>query len=139
MKTRFSKILIGLQTAAALCIMGAVKLWAPVCGKTLELANGNETHMKCFYTGQAAIAVAVILLACAVTALLTKKDHRKLMLVSAVGAVVLFLLFGSLIGICASAEMCCHTTAIWCKGAAIVTIAASVIELIRGKEGQVPG
>ena len=138
MKTKLSNVWICLQAAAALCIVGAVKLWAPVCGKMLVLESGKEVPMKCFYTGQAAMAVAAILLVTALLALFSKKDHRKLMVVSAVCAVVLFLLFGGLIGVCASPEMRCHTTAFWCRGAAILTLAASAIELIGGKEGQVP-
>ncbi|MBR2131702.1 MAG: DUF4418 family protein [Oscillospiraceae bacterium] len=138
MKTKLSNVWIGIQAAAALCTIGAVKLWAPVCGKLLTLESGKEVPMKCFYTGQAATAVAVILLVTALLALLAKKDHKKFMLINAVCAVMLFLLFGSLIGICASPEMRCHTTAFWCRGAAVVTLVTSAIELISGKDGQVP-
>ena len=86
MKTKLSNILIGLQAAAALCVIGAVKLWAPVCGKMLTLETGKEVPMRCFYTGQAAIAIAVVMLAIAAVALLTKSGHRKLMIVSSVAA-----------------------------------------------------
>ena len=139
MKTRLSYAMLSLQSLAALCVIGAVKLWAPVCGKLLTLTTGKEVPMRCYYTGQAAIAVAVIMLAAAVLALLCKKGHRTLMVVSIVAAVMLFLLFSSLIGVCASPEMRCHTTDFWCRGAAVVSIAASVIELLSGKEGQIPG
>ena len=138
MKTKLSNILIGLQAAAALCVIGAVKLWAPVCGKMLTLETGKEVPMRCFYTGQAAIAIAVVMLAIAAVALLTKSGHRKLMIVSSVAAVMLFLLFSSLIGVCVSPDMRCHATDFWCRGAAVVSLAASVIELLSGKEGQIP-
>ena len=138
MKTKLSNVWIGMQAAAALCVIGAVKLWAPVCGKMLTLDSGKEVPMKCFYTGQAAIAVAVILLVTALMALLAKKDHKKFMVISAVCAIMLFLLFGSLIGVCASPEMRCHTTAFWCRGAAVVTLAASAIEFLSIKDGQIP-
>lgn len=138
MKTKLSNILIGLQAAAALCVIGAVKIWAPVCGKMLTLDTGKEVPMRCFYTGQAAIAIAVVMLAIAVVALLTKSGHRKLMIVSSVAAVMLFLLFSSLIGVCANPDMRCHVTDFWCRGAAVVGLAASVIELLSGKEGQIP-
>ncbi|MGM9619716.1 MAG: DUF4418 family protein [Oscillospiraceae bacterium] len=138
MKTKLSNILIALQAVAAVCVLGAVKLWAPVCGKLLELANGNEVPMKCHYAGQAAIGVAVIILAAAVTAFLIKKGHKGLMVVNAVAAVVLFLVFSSLIGVCAAEGMRCQVTSLWGKGAAIVVFASSLIELLRGKEGQVP-
>lgn len=138
MKTKFSVILIGLQAAAALCVLGAVKLWAPVCDKMLELANGNQVHMKCFYTGQAAVALSVVLLVCALMAFLAKKDHKKLLVVSAVGGVMLFLLFTNLIGVCASDTMSCQSTALWGKLAAAITVAASLAGLFTGKEGQIP-
>lgn len=136
--SKFNKILVAIQALAALCILGAVKLWAPVCGKMLQLASGKEVHMKCFYAGQAAIAVAVILLALAVVSFLAKKDMKKIQIVTTVTGVLLFLVFGSLIGVCASAEMRCQVTALWGRGIAIVTIVTALINLFSGKEGQIP-
>ena len=140
MKTTMNKIMIALQALAAALLLGAVKIWAPVCGKMLELANGNQTHMKCHWAGQAAMAVAIIILAAAVMALLAKKEYKGLMVVSAVAAVVLFLVFtNTLIGVCASAEMRCQVTKLWGMGAAAVVFATSLINLLSGKEGQIPG
>jgi len=139
MKTTMNKIMIALQALAALCVIGAVKFWAPVCGKMLELANGNQVPMKCHWAGQAAIAVAVIILVAAVMALLAKKEYKGLMVVTAVAGVILFLVFTSLIGVCASSDMRCQTTKIWGIGAAAVVFATSLINLLSGKEGQVPG
>ena len=139
MKTTMNKILIGLQALAAAVLIGAIKIWAPVCGKMLELANGNQVPMKCHWAGQAAIAVSIIILAAAVMALLAKKEYKGLMVVNAVAAVVLFLVFTSLIGVCASAEMRCQVTKIWGIGAAAVVFGTSLINLLSGKEGQVPG
>ena len=139
MKTTMNKILIGLQALAAAALIGAIKIWAPVCGKMLELANGNQVPMKCHWAGLAAIAISVIILAAAVMALLAKKEYKGLMVVNAVAAVVLFLVFTSLIGVCASAEMRCQITKVWGIGAAAVVFGTSLINLISGKEGQVPG
>ena len=72
-------------------------------------------------------------------AFLAKKEYKGLMVVNAVAAVMLFLIFTSLIGVCASSEMRCQITKIWGIGAAAVVFATSVINLISGKEGQVPG
>ena len=113
MKTKLSNLFIGLQAAAALCVVDAVKLWAPVCGKMLDLANGNQVPMKCHWAGQAAIALSIVLLACAAAAFLAKKDHKKLMLVSAVVAAMLFWVFTGLIGVCASDTMRCQSTKVW--------------------------
>ena len=139
MKTTMNKIMIALQAVAALCLLGAIKIWAPVCGKMLELVSGKEVPMKCHWAGQAAIAICIIILAVAVMAFLAKKEYKGLMVVSAVAAVVLFLVFTKLIGVCASAEMRCQITKLWGMGASAVVLATSLINLLSGKEGQVPG
>ena len=138
MKTTMNKIMIVIQAVSALCVIGALKLWAPVCGKMLELANGNQVPMKCHWAGQAAIAICVIILVAAVAALLVKKDYKGLMIVTAVAGVMLFLVFTNLIGVCANEEMRCNITKIWGMGAAGIVIATSIINLISGKEGQIP-
>ena len=139
MKTTMNKILLGLQALAAAALIGAIKIWAPVCGKMLELANGNQVPMKCHWAGQAAIAVSVIIIAAALMALLAKKEYKGLMVVNAVAAVVLFLVFTSLIGVCASETMRCQITKVWGIGVAAVVFVTSLINLLSGKEGQVPG
>jgi len=139
MKTTLNKVMIALQALAAVLLVGAIKIWAPVCGKMLELVSGKEVPMKCHWAGQAAIAVSVIILAAAVMALLSKKDYKGLMVVNAVAAVVLFLVFTSLIGVCASETMRCQVTKVWGIGAAAVVFVTSLINLLSGKEGQVPG
>jgi len=137
MKTTMNKVMIILQALAAACVLGAVKIWAPVCGKMLDLANGNQVPMKCHWAGQAAIAISVIILATAVMALLAKKEYKGFMVVNAVAAAMLFLVFTSLIGVCASETMRCQVTKVWGIGAAAVVFATSLINLLSGKEGQV--
>lgn len=139
MKTKMNNILILMQAVAAAVMIGALKIWAPVCGKMLELVSGKEVPMKCHWAGQAAIAIAVIILVAAVMALLAKKEYKGLMVVTAVAAVMLFLVFTSLIGVCASEEMRCQATKVWGLGVAAVVFGTSLINLISGKEGQVPG
>ena len=139
MKTKMNNILILMQAVAAAVMIGALKIWAPVCGKMLELVSGKEVPMKCHWAGQAAIAIAVIILVAAVMALLAKKEYKGLMVVTAVAAVMLFLVFTSLIGVCASEEMRCQATRVWGLGVAAVVFGTSLINLISGKEGQVPG
>ena len=139
MKTKMNNILILIQAVAAAVMIGAVKIWAPVCGKMLELVSGKEVPMKCHWAGQAAIAICVIILATAIMALLAKKEYKGLMVVNGVAAAVLFLIFTSLIGVCASQEMRCQATKLWGLGVAAVVFGTSLINLISGKEGQVPG
>ena len=140
MKTTMNKILIALQAAAALCIIGAIKLWAPVCGKMLETTAGKQVPMKCHWAGQAGLAIAIVILAAALMALLAKKEYKGFMVIAALCGVLLFMVFATgFIGVCASAEMRCNVTKVWGMGAAAVTVAASLINLLSGKEGQVPG
>ena len=139
MKTTLNKIMIALQAVAALCLLGAIKIWAPVCGKMLELVSGKQVPMKCHWAGQAAIAVSIIILAAAIAALLAKKEYKGMMIVNAVAGVVLFLVFTRLIGVCASEEMRCQVTKLWGMGCAAVVFATSLVNLFSGKEGQVPG
>ena len=139
MKTKLNNMLILVQAVAAAAMIGAIKLWAPVCGKMLELVSGKEVPMKCHWAGQAAIAISLIMIVVAVMALLAKKEYKSLMVVNAVAAVVLFLVFTSLIGVCASETMRCQITKVWGLGVAAVVFGTSLINLISGKEGQVPG
>ena len=138
MKTTMNKIMIALQALAAAALIGAIKIWAPVCGKMLELVSGKQVPMKCHWAGQAAMAISVIIIAAAVMALLVKKEYKGLMVVTAVAGAVLFLVFTSLIGVCASEEMRCQTTKIWGIGAAAVVFVTSLVNLLSGKEGQIP-
>ena len=140
MKTTMNKVMIALQALAAICMIGAIKIWAPVCGKMLELVSGKQVPMKCHWAGQAGLAVSVIILVAAVMALLAKKEYKGFMVVTAVGGALLFMIFATgFIGVCASAEMRCQSTKLWGIIAAGVTFAASLINLLSGKEGQVPG
>ncbi len=139
MKTKMNNILILMQAVAAAVMIGALKIWAPVCGKMLELVSGKEVPMKCHWAGQAAIAICILILVAAVMALLAKKEYKGLMVVTAVAAVMLFLVFTSLIGVCASEEMRCQATKVWGLGVAAVVFGTSLINLISGKEGQIPG
>ena len=140
MKTNLNKIMIALQALAAALLIGAIKIWAPVCGKMLETTTGKQVPMKCHWAGQAGLAIAIVILAAALMALLAKKEYKGLMVVTAVCAVLLFMVFATgFIGVCASETMRCQTTKVWGMGAAAVTVAASLINLLSGKEGQVPG
>ena len=139
MKTKLSNILIAIQALTAVVMVAALKIWAPVCGKMLELVSGKQVPMKCHWAGQAAIAVSIIILAVAIVALLSKKGYKNLMIVNAVAGVVLFLVFTKLIGVCASEEMRCQITKLWGMGCAAAVVISSLIDLVSGKEGQVPG
>ena len=138
MKTTFVKVMVALQALAALALIGAVKIFAPVCSKMLTLESGKEVHMKCFYTGQTALVLAVLLLAVAVLTWLARQDLRRFALLSIGIGVAIFLVFTGVIGVCANPDMACNTTAVWAKISAAVAIAASLGIIFSGKEGQLP-
>ena len=129
-----------IQAVASLCLIGAVKIWAPVCPKMLDLANGNQVHMKCWFSGQAGIALAVVLIAASIAAFLIKdpKNRKIVQIVNIVGSIMLFLVFTSLIGVCMSSEMICHKTALWAKLTAAAVALLGIVDIFTGKEGQLP-
>jgi len=140
MKTTMNKVMIALQALSAICMIGAIKMWAPVCGKLLDLANGNQVPMKCHWAAQAGIAVSVVILVAAAMAFLAKKEYKGFMVITAVCGALLFMIFATgFIGVCASETMRCQSTKLWGIIAAGITFAASLINLLSGKEGQVPG
>ena len=125
---------------SGLAMIGAVKLWAPVCSGLLTLDSGKQVHMKCFYSGQAMILLGIVIAVLAVIAMLAKKDYKLIQVASIVAALLVFLVFSdAFIGVCAKV-MACHSTRTWGYILAVVSIAASVIDLVTGnKEGQLPG
>jgi len=138
MKSTLNKLFLILQIVSALCMIGAIKVWAPVCGKLLELANGNQVPMKCHWAGQTAIAVSIIILAAAFMALLSKTEYKKIMVINAVAAIMLFGTFSGLIGVCANETMRCQSTKVWGMIIAALVFATSLFNLLSGKEGQIP-
>ncbi len=133
------RILPIIQTASALCILGAIKIWAPVCDGVLNLENGNQTHMNCWFSAQAGLALGIVMLAMAVVAIFMKdKCSRKLLQVALIVAcIVMFLVFTSLIGVCVK-PMACHATANWVKIMCAIIAIAGLADIFTGKENQIP-
>lgn len=131
MKKYLSKIVLGLQLLAALLLIGAVYSWAPVCDGLLELKNGNMVHMKCFYTAQASVALAIIMLIAAIMAYLSKTDHRKVQgIVFIIGVMLIANTMDSAIGIgICKKVMACHDTAVWIKSAGFIAILSSLVDI----------
>lgn len=124
---------------AGLVMIGSAKIWAPVCDGLLTLDTGKQVHMKCFYAGQALILLGIVIAVIAVLSMAAKKDYRLIQVSSIVVALLVFLIFSdSFIGVCAKV-MACHATKRWAFSMAVVSIAASAIDIISGnKEGQIP-
>jgi len=137
MKTKLSNVVNIIEIIAAIAIFGTLKIWAPVCQNMLTLETGKQVFMKCHYTGQAAIIIAVILIVVAIVGLLSKKDQKLIHLIAITCGVMLFLTFTKLIGVCVNKEMACITTALWMKIISAVVVVAPLIDMIMDKEGQV--
>lgn len=137
MNNKLTKILAAVQALAGACIIGAVKLWSPVCSKMLELQNGKEVHMKCFYAGQAAVIIGLILLVIGVLALINKSSSTGLLAVGAVCGIALFMVFGDFIGVCGAEGMACRTTAVWGKICGGAAVAAFLVDILTSKKGQI--
>jgi hypothetical protein len=80
-------------------------------GRTLTLANGREIPMKCHWTAQAEVGLAIPLMA--VGSLLTfskrKESFRNLSIMGAVLGAFVILLPTALIGVCGNPEMICNS------------------------------
>ena len=95
---------------AAILILAADKIFAPVCKGTMELANGGECMMRCHYYGIALFLFGLLLLAESVLLFFGTHDF-KLPVVIIITAVLILLLSNTSIGIgiCAKAGRI-HTT-----------------------------
>lgn len=136
MKRHLSKIILGTELLAALLVFGAVFIWAPVCKGLLTLANGNMAHMKCFYTGQASIVLALILLIAAIIAYFSKTDHNKVQwVIIAIGIILIANTFESMIGIgigigiCKNTAMACNATAVWLRSSGVLALASGLADI----------
>lgn len=129
MNKKLSMILPIICGLAALITLGAIYIWAPVCDQFLELASGNMTHMRCFYTARAATYLAILLLACSIIALTTKNKTAVISLI--IGVMLITIINDTVgIGVCKKETMACIQTAGWLKGCGIVTIIASAGQLL---------
>ena len=118
-------------SAIEVIVLLALTIWAAVsggCSTQLELANGNSMPMKCFWTFKAAPFAGAIGVVTALLALFAKtcEGRRFTSIASAFAAIVAMVLPTSFaIGLCANAEMHCHTTAlgVWVLGAIAIVLA----------------
>ena len=138
MKLKSSKVIALLQMVISLAMIGALKIWAPVCGKLLTLESGKNVPMRCYYTDKAVWMLSVVLLLCSVILIFSKKDVQIIQIISFVVAGLIFFTFIKAIGVCMNTEMPCNKTALWGKCLASASMIFSVIALLSGKEGQLP-
>jgi hypothetical protein len=80
-------------------------------GRMLTLADGREIPMKCHWTGRAELGLGLPLLAVGLTMFFSrrKESYRNLGIVGVMLGVVTILLPTTLIGVCGSPDMPCHS------------------------------
>jgi nitric oxide reductase large subunit len=132
LKNNLSRILLGTELLAAMLILGAVLVWAPVCNGLLTLENGTMVHMKCFYTAQTSLVLAILLIASVLIACFSKTDHKKMKwMVILIGIMLILNTFESMlgIGICKKTDMACHATAFWIRWGGIIAILSGLLDM----------
>jgi hypothetical protein len=128
LNTKVSMIMSIVCGLIALIVIGAIYIWAPVCDQFIEMANGNMTHMKCFYTAHAATYLAILLLVSSIIGLVTKNSTAIISLI--IGIMLITITNDAIgIGVCKKSTMSCIQTAVWLKGCGIITIIASAVQL----------
>jgi len=106
-------------------------------GRSLELANGNTTPMKCYWTARAELAVAgpLLLIGSLMVFNRRKETLRTLSVLGAALGLFAILLPTTLIGVCASDEMLCNIlmkpTLIF---SGILTLTLGLLGLVVGRE-----
>lgn len=127
------KIIPCLEAIAAVVLLLAVKVIAPVCTGMLELTNGNKVHMKCYYTSVAFVFLSIVLIVNAVAALVRKEYAATGITVIVSGVLILTAFSNTLgIGICMKPEMACHTTAVYAKAIAFIEIILGMLSVLVG-------
>lgn len=121
MKNKLSKTVTIVLALVSLLMLGAIFIWAPACDTLLELKSGNMTNMKCFYTGKAAAALALVLLVTCISSFFSKGHQWTIIII---GILLIALTYTSFIGIgiCKKDTMMCHDTALWIRIGGILAI-----------------
>ena len=125
-------VVIAVNLLAGIIMAAAPQLWAKPCGGMMTLENGNQAHMRCFYSGQALVILGIILLVNAIVMFFAsnKLQGGIVAIVTSILAALVTTDTGLGIGICAHAEMACHVMASWSRLAAGVAIITGIILII---------
>ncbi len=119
-------------------MIGAVKIWAPVCQKQLELfwksGDVKFTNMKCYYTERVVIYLSVILIVMMIIAII---ENTKPVVVPSIIAFFMYISTtkGNLgIGMCKTGiGMQCEGTRTWIYGVAVAILVSALINFFMKK------
>lgn len=133
MKTSMkNNAVITVNLLAGFIMAAAPKVWAKPCGGMMTLENGNQAHMRCFYSGQALAILGIILFVNALV-MYFAKDKLQGGIVAVITGILSFFVTTDTalgIGICAHAEMACHVMASWSRLAAGIAIITGIIIIV---------
>ena len=125
-------------TAVAGILLSALSLFAAVymggCPGLIETAAGGTVPMKCHWTMLAATYLGVVLLLLSAGQLLLKGKEARRFAAAAillVALAALLLTTNAGIGVCAAAGMACRATALPLRGAYVLLLLLSLIQMLR--------
>ena len=124
-----SKLFSYILALVSVLTLAGITAFSPVCSKLIELASGNMTHMKCFYTGKVAVILGIILLVASIISIF-KNNKYNTILIFIIGILLICVTFESFIGIgICKKVMDCHSTALWIRGGGVLSIIIGLIML----------
>lgn len=113
-------------------------------GRVIEMSNGMTMPMKCHYSRQAEVAIALPLLAVGVLIFVTQRREtlRVLAIIALVLGIAAMLVPAYLIGVCSSAEMICNMLMkpiILFAGVLVVVASVVALVYLRGDDPDAVG
>lgn len=129
---KINNILAAAEAILGIFMILIVKVIAPVCSGTVELASGKQMPMKCHYTGVVLLFLGILMLINAVALFVTKEAFACGIMTVALSAFVFVVLSGSVgIGVCMKV-MACHTTAAFARVAGAIGIVIGAVLIWSG-------
>lgn len=124
-----SKLFSYILALVSVLTLAGITAFSPVCSKLIELASGNMTHMKCFYTGKVAVILGIILLVASIISIFKNNKYNTILIII-IGILLICVTFESFIGIgICKKVMDCHSTALWIRGGGALSIIIGLIML----------
>lgn len=123
-------ILILVVLAFSILPILAILVWAGPCSGVLDLANGNATPMRCFYTSKVIMLIAIVMVLVSVKSFVSGSVEGVALFLLACAMIVVTLESPVGIGVCKS-EMACWDMAFWVRLSGAVAAAASLAIVLR--------
>ena len=134
--TKKAWLAISIIAAIVMAAISAASAFMGGCDALLELANGNSMPMKCHWTFVACTFIGLIGVVIALAGITCKgKFGRRVTGIDYIACALVIACmpapFG--IGLCANAEMPCHTTALVVWALCVIAVVIGVIDIVKCK------